>query len=242
MGKQQELDNPNDSQSPHNPSFFQAGQAPQPTPRGSGFEDQQNQVVGVLSSLSKEIRKLTSVIGSNASSTNHVHGSTNSRIGLDDYNGEPPSKRRRENETARISTSEGIRKGSLGSKDISSNEYFSSPVRVAQLDSLMDVFFNRVQPWVPMLHVTGFPDILRDPVQRGKKSVVLHAIQVTALRHLKGSDGSPLDADYVAQEVRASRDYIMLSALDGLSVENLQALILLAFAEVGNIDQLACQR
>ena len=236
MAKQQEFVNQDDSQSPQDPSFLQAGQAPQHIPRASGLETQQNQVVGVISSLSKEIQKLTSVIGSTASCKSHLHGSNNSFVGLDDGDGEPPSKRRRGNETARTPVSRGFQNGSLRSEDFNSDGYYSSSVRIAQLDSLMDVFFSKVQPWVPMLHVSGFPGILKDPVERVKKSVVLHAIQVTTLRYLKRSDGSPLDPDYVAQEVRASRDYVMLSALDGLSVENLQALILIAFAEVGNLN------
>lgn len=100
------------------------------------------------------------------------------------------------------------------------------------------MFFNRVQPWVPTLHIKRFPKLLEDPVQQKKKSVVLHAIQVATLRHLRNSDDTPLDSDYVAQEVKRSRDYVVLSAMDGLSVENLQALILVAFSDVSNLLKL----
>jgi len=45
-------------------------------------------------------------------------------------------------------------------------------------------------------------------------------------------DGKPLDADYVKDKTSKSRTVVVLNAMERLTVENLQALTILAFTEV----------
>lgn len=61
---------------------------------------------------------------------------------------------------------------------------------------------------------------------------MFHAIQVAALRFITDKDGGQLSPDFVRREVKRSRDHVILTAMGGLSVENLQALTIVAFVDV----------
>lgn len=98
---------------------------------------------------------------------------------------------------------------------------------------LLDEYLERIQPWLPLLHHTRFSERVADASQRPKTLIVLHAINVAVLRFVTDEDGVPLSPSYVARHVKRSRDHVVLAAMSGLSIENLQALTIVAFSDVG---------
>lgn len=101
------------------------------------------------------------------------------------------------------------------------------------LEETINIYFEVIQPWIPILHETQFRRRIHDPEELPKLVVVLHAMVVAALRYVESSE-SRLTADDVERTAKQSRNFVTLSAMDCLSVENLQALIILAFNDVGD--------
>ena len=99
------------------------------------------------------------------------------------------------------------------------------------MTSLMKEFCDRVQPWLPILPLTRFPEQVADAAQKPNVLIILHAINVVALRFVVGVDGARLSPEYVARQVKRSRDHVLVTAMSSLSIENLQALTIVAFSD-----------
>lgn len=95
------------------------------------------------------------------------------------------------------------------------------------VDTLVEIYFERIHPWIPMLHVRKFRQHLLDPVGRSEMSTVLHAITSLCVRF---SDdpclGDPAEKEALAKK---SRETVILRSMESFSVKNLQALIICAF-------------
>jgi hypothetical protein len=98
----------------------------------------------------------------------------------------------------------------------------------AMLEVIVETYFSKVQPWIPFLHMPTFRTRLKDQRERAKIKVLLHAIVSSTMKHLKPVD-FVIDQAEVRRQVRVSRNVVTLHAMGSLSVENLQALIVLAF-------------
>lgn len=100
------------------------------------------------------------------------------------------------------------------------------------LASLVEKYFEIIHPWIPMIHEKTFRTRFRLPGQRRAISNILHAIVVATARfssidtHLSTIDILPL--------VKACRQRVMVTAMESISVENLQALIIIAFDSIGS--------
>jgi hypothetical protein len=108
-----------------------------------------------------------------------------------------------------------------------------SPLSDALVDSLVEIYFEQIHPWIPMLHVRQFRAMLADPAQRSRLSTILHAITSLCIRfvHDKSLDAAPsLRAEYATR----SRQHVILASMESFSVENLQALIICAFDTIGS--------
>ncbi|KAI3546309.1 hypothetical protein CSPX01_04388 [Colletotrichum filicis] len=103
------------------------------------------------------------------------------------------------------------------------------------LEDIINIHFNIIQPWIPILHETQFRRRVHDPEQLPRLVVVLHAMVVAALRFVDNSE-IRLSALEVERRTSRSRNIVILNAMDHLSVENLQALVILAFNDIGNGD------
>ncbi|KAF4470740.1 hypothetical protein FALBO_2341 [Fusarium albosuccineum] len=105
------------------------------------------------------------------------------------------------------------------------------------LDDLLDAYFSHIQPWIPMINMRDFRARARRDNDHALK-VVLQAMAVACLRYVE-RDGELLPTDYVTTETRRLRRLVLLDALDGLTVENLQALTMIAFTDIGdgNLDK-----
>lgn len=98
------------------------------------------------------------------------------------------------------------------------------------VDSLVDIYFERIHPWIPMLHVTRFRRDMADTNRRRIHSSILHAITSLCVRF---SDDPRLgDARSRAAFSKRSRETVILQSMESFSVINLQALIICSFDTV----------
>lgn len=101
------------------------------------------------------------------------------------------------------------------------------------LFSLVEIYFQLIHPWIPMLHVRNFRQRMKDPSQRGQITTICHAIVSICARF---SDNTRLGHDREArsQKAKRSREIVILQSMQSFSVENLQALIIVAFDTIGS--------
>ncbi|KAJ2975122.1 hypothetical protein NQ176_g5697 [Zarea fungicola] len=103
------------------------------------------------------------------------------------------------------------------------------------MTDILHAYFSTVHHWIPFIHQKRLLRRLQDPTEATKLSVLLHAITVTAIRQVKLVD-FPMDHAAIEQQIRVSRNIVMLNAFNGLCVENLQALALVAFDHMGSAN------
>lgn len=101
------------------------------------------------------------------------------------------------------------------------------------LFSLVEIYFQLIHPWIPMLHVRNFRQRMKEPPQRGQIATICHAIVSICARF---SEDPRLGHDSEArfQRAKRSRDAVILQSMQSFSVENLQALIIIAFDTIGS--------
>lgn len=97
--------------------------------------------------------------------------------------------------------------------------------------AVIDVYFRLFHPWIPILHEKRFRRNLRDPDKIPRLSVILHAMVVAGLKHVDDEGIAP-DLAAVDRTCERCRNIVVLTAMDNLYVENLQALIIVAFDDV----------
>ncbi|KAI0102964.1 fungal-specific transcription factor domain-containing protein [Nemania sp. FL0031] len=99
-------------------------------------------------------------------------------------------------------------------------------------DSLVEIYFARIHPWIPVLHVTRFRQSLRIPPERARLKIVLRAIASLCTRF----SNDPRLGDEITRSklVKACRGAVILGSVESLSVENLQALTICAFDTIGS--------
>lgn len=100
------------------------------------------------------------------------------------------------------------------------------------VDRLIEIYFQQVHPWIPVLHTSSFKARMKDPTQRERLSTVLHAITSVCLR----LD----DSEYVRSlpdlkgYCLSCRHIVVLRSMETFSVQNLQALVIIAFDVIGS--------
>jgi hypothetical protein len=108
--------------------------------------------------------------------------------------------------------------------------YRSIDIIQEHLDKLIEAHFDNIQPWIPMIIMRGFHErVQKDTEQR--MTIVLEAMMIASLRYVEIND-KPLDNLYINSETSRLRKSVMMGAMEGLRIENLQALIMIAFTEV----------
>ncbi|MBE3048162.1 fungal specific transcription factor domain-containing protein, partial [Candidatus Bathyarchaeota archaeon] len=94
------------------------------------------------------------------------------------------------------------------------------------LEEIIGAYFGVIQPWIPVVHETRFRRRLDDDEQRPELVVLLHAMVVAAARFVD-CEALRLTVREVEAWMSRSRSIVRLSAMEGMSVENLQALIII---------------
>jgi hypothetical protein len=95
------------------------------------------------------------------------------------------------------------------------------------LDAVVKAYFAKLHPWLPCVHQNTFEARLNHPQEARKLTVVIHAMICAAMKHLRLENIHVEEAERDRQ-VRASRDAVTRMAMTGMSVESLQALIIVA--------------
>jgi hypothetical protein len=97
-------------------------------------------------------------------------------------------------------------------------------------ESVIESYFYQIHPWIPMVHEAKFRDGLSNHAERQKLEVIIQAMVVAALKFV--DIGTTFQLEDLLQVTKASRDWVVLNAMDNLCVESLQALTIIAFDDV----------
>ncbi|KAE8397401.1 hypothetical protein BDV37DRAFT_292156 [Aspergillus pseudonomiae] len=96
---------------------------------------------------------------------------------------------------------------------------------------LVEFYFANIHHWIPILHVRKFREQIQTYKGRQKAIHILHAIVALCSRF---SSDSRLGSDTEKAELaERSRQNVILSSMESFSVENLQALVIIAFDTIG---------
>jgi len=98
------------------------------------------------------------------------------------------------------------------------------------VNDLVEIYFGNIHPWIPILHVRQFRERLADPVHRKQLSTILSAIVSICARF--STDPRLASSDVRNRCSKKNRQMVILQSMESFSVENLQALIIIAFDTV----------
>ncbi|KAF4983957.1 hypothetical protein FZEAL_749 [Fusarium zealandicum] len=108
----------------------------------------------------------------------------------------------------------------------------------AIMEAVISAYFVHVHPWIPMIHETRFHKRLQNAAGRDDLHLVLLSMILVASRYIKDKDLAAAAMRYTGDQQNL-RDWVVAKATKALSVENLQALIMICFKDIG--DGEACQ-
>lgn len=100
------------------------------------------------------------------------------------------------------------------------------------LDAVFDVFFTKIHPWIPCVHKSSFLPRWESQNETARLSLLVHAMICAVIRHLPLPELG-LGEEDMHRQMRLSRNIVTKNAMEDLSVEKLQALIILAFDHIG---------
>ncbi|KAI1025531.1 hypothetical protein LB503_006650 [Fusarium chuoi] len=212
-------------------TVFDNAQPPNPAP-----SSESSQIIGAFSSLIQELRGLVHNSAGSLplppaqSSTAQAQHATPGSVALSSPNDvqHQPRKRRRVDSCGNPNIELVSQLNELGST--------SSQLPPAELlEEVINAYFILVQPWIPILHETRFRGRFYSHEQLPCLIVLLHAIVVAAIRFVD-TDNGKISEKEIGTWTSRSRSIVLLSAMDGMSVENLQALSIIAFTDMGNGD------
>jgi hypothetical protein len=95
------------------------------------------------------------------------------------------------------------------------------------IDSLVQIYFASIHPWIPILHVRQFRERMDIPAEREKLTTIFHAIVSLCVRF--SDDPRLRNPDVRARYSKHSRQTVILQSMESFSVENLQAMVICAF-------------
>lgn len=113
--------------------------------------------------------------------------------------------------------------------------YIPSPVMNipddAVLSQVLEAYFVYIHPWTPIIHEGRFRRRLVHDNERQNLEIVLQAMILVAQRYVEDED-SASDLQKPAEESEKMRDWLVSQAMKQPSVENLQALVIVASDDV----------
>ncbi|KAH7127947.1 fungal-specific transcription factor domain-containing protein [Dactylonectria estremocensis] len=190
-------------------------------------------LTGALGTLASEIQRITSRFDTldplASQSFTPSSTRTDGHDSLEHADPEPTSTRKRKRTATQQQYSPAAPNGS-------SPEKRTRPALPSSLvDEAIQLYFARIFYWIPMIHTARFEDDLQHAPGRKSLSVILDAMLVATLRFVD-RDKYHLSAGDVQRLIEEKRDSVILSAMSSMSVQSLQALIILTFTTIGNGD------
>lgn len=98
------------------------------------------------------------------------------------------------------------------------------------MNELVDFYYANIHHWLPILDVTKFRERMRSEEDRPRITCILHAIIAVCVRFSKNEQLQ--DEESKRQIAEKSRQKVILDSIESFSVENLQALTIVAFETV----------
>ncbi|KAL1968631.1 hypothetical protein VTN77DRAFT_1457 [Rasamsonia byssochlamydoides] len=114
----------------------------------------------------------------------------------------------------------------------SSDDSSTSPPSPHILEAIFGTYFSKIHPWLPCVHQPTFEARLENHGEAKKMEVLVHAMICATMRHVP-LERLGITAEDRDRQIRISRDVVMRNAMADLSVENLQALIIVASYHMG---------
>ncbi|KAL3463717.1 fungal-specific transcription factor domain-containing protein [Aspergillus heterothallicus] len=110
-----------------------------------------------------------------------------------------------------------------GPKGMSAAEIIESDL----LGQLVEFYFQNIHHWIPILHVRRFRHLIQTPEGRDEAIYILYALIAVCIRFV--NDPRIPDEDRKARVAESCRQKVVLCSMESFSVENLQALVIIAF-------------
>ncbi|KAL5003693.1 hypothetical protein BDV10DRAFT_180224 [Aspergillus recurvatus] len=98
------------------------------------------------------------------------------------------------------------------------------------LGQLVEFYFENIHHWIPVLHVRRFRHRIQSHDGRTKAKHILYAIIAVCIRFV--DDPRLPDEDRKAQVAESCRQEVLLCCMESFSVQNLQALVIIAFDRI----------
>ena len=124
---------------------------------------------------------------------------------------------------------------SFGKQSISVARCSYTQLSADLLDDVVHLYFMRIHNWIPILHWNRFKQKYRQYASREKMGVILDAMILGTLKYVK-REHYRLSASDVHHITSKCRESVLLTAMNSLCVENLQALIILVFIDVSSLS------
>ncbi|KAG0645331.1 putative transcriptional regulatory [Hyphodiscus hymeniophilus] len=96
------------------------------------------------------------------------------------------------------------------------------------LQAIVTMHFQKVHHWAPILHQKRFQEKLENLDERRELELLLHGLVSASIKYVKVEDFGVTQAE-MERQICVSRNAVILKAMEIPSVENLQALVLVAF-------------
>ncbi|KAJ5708153.1 hypothetical protein N7488_007954 [Penicillium malachiteum] len=101
----------------------------------------------------------------------------------------------------------------------------------AIMNELVDFYCINIHPWIPILHMEKFRQRMQLAEERPRITCILHAIIAVCIRFCRNE--SLQDEETKSKIAEKSRQRVILDSTETFSVENLQALVIIAFETIG---------
>ncbi|KXH50349.1 hypothetical protein CSIM01_05407 [Colletotrichum simmondsii] len=119
--------------------------------------------------------------------------------------------------------------------DLTGNSSPTSPVLPDEedIEIVLKAYFAYVHPWIPIIHEARFRRRLREPGEAKLLLAVIHAMVLSASRYISDEDVAT-NLFGAHQQRSITRDWIVSTSMKTFNVESHQALIIVAFNDIGS--------
>ncbi|KAB8215549.1 fungal-specific transcription factor domain-containing protein [Aspergillus novoparasiticus] len=101
------------------------------------------------------------------------------------------------------------------------------------IEDVLQTYFKYIHPWIPLVHENSLRRRLLDPRHRPKLDVLLRAMILVSGRFIQRHEAVS-DISLAGLTTEQARSLVVSTSMDCLSVENLQALVMCVFNDIGN--------
>lgn len=100
-------------------------------------------------------------------------------------------------------------------------------------EAILRTYFTHIHPWIPMIHEGRLRRRLAEKPERHELRIILQAMELATVRFI---DDEAMIQDLAASDrhQQQARDWVVCNATQQLSVENLQALVIISFNDVSD--------